>query len=79
MSTQYPVNWQGFGPSRASVLADRCYANGDQLPASIGKPADGLLEATKALFMRSSVFTRLTDCSLSRMKRARSVTDEPFP
>ena len=34
------LNWQGFVgllPVGFRAAADRCYANGDQLPASIGK------------------------------------------
>ena len=60
--TLYVLNWQGFVgllPVGFRAAADRCYANGDQLPASIGKPTEGREEGGPKLFMRRSpVFTR---------------------
>ena len=53
--TLYVLNWQGFVgllPVGFRAAADRCYANGDQLPASIGKPTEG--RWTKAFHAQKS-------------------------
>ena len=56
--TLYVLNWQGFVgllPVGFRAAADRCYANGDQLPASIGKPTEGREEKVDQSFSCAEV------------------------
>ena len=60
------LNWQGFVgllPVGFRAAADRCYANGDQLPASIGKPTEGRKRrGTKAFHAQKSSIYPMGSC-----------------